>query len=146
MKMNAFLAFAGLTTAALIGTTVAFHGRTAQLPEAICPAVAKRMARLELIFGLSRPSGIAVSDEDWELFLDTEVTPRFPEGFTVVKGSGQWRSADGRIAKEKSSVLVIWQAPSTSAEASIDAIRSSYKTRFEQESVMRVESTSCVSF
>lgn len=148
MKTRALLTFAGLTTAtaALVGTTLALQVRTAPLPEVVCPNTTMRMTRLELIFGLSRPNGIAVSDGDWEHFLDTVVTPRFPDGFTVVRGAGQWRDAASRIAKEKSSVLVIWHSPSVSTEAAIDAIRSSYKARFDQESVMRVESMSCVSF
>jgi hypothetical protein len=67
------------------------------------------------------------------------VTPRFPAGFTVLNGPGQWRGSDGRLAKEQSNILVIWHKPNNRAEADIEAIRSAYKARFAQESVMRVD-------
>jgi hypothetical protein len=103
------------------------------------------MARLEMLFGTSRTEGPSVTDEDWISFLNTEVTPRFPAGLTTLRGSGQWRGSDGRLAKEQTHVLVIWHEPSRRADADIEAIRSAYKIRFQQESVMRVDSVSCVS-
>ena len=51
-----------------------------------------------------------------------------------------------KLTKEQSKILVIWHEPSTRTEADIEAIRSAYKARFDQESVMRVDSLSCVSF
>jgi hypothetical protein len=75
-----------------------------------------------------------------------EVTPRFPAGLTVLQGPGQWRGSDGRLAKERSNMLVIWHEPTSRTDADIEAIRSAYKQRFDQESVMRVDSASCVSF
>lgn len=111
-----------------------------------CRTDAASMARLELLFGTSRRDSPPVSDEEWASFLDTEVTPRFPDGLTVLSGLGQWRGNDGILAKERSIVLVIWYSPSARTEADIEAIRSAYKQRFNQQSVMRVDSVSCVSF
>lgn len=111
-----------------------------------CAQSARAMVRLEMLFGASRPDGPPVSDQEWASFLDDEVTPRFPAGLTVLRGPGQWRSSDGVVAKEQSRILVIWHSPSSRSESDIEAIRSAYKQRFEQESVMRVDSTSCVSF
>jgi hypothetical protein len=104
------------------------------------------MVRVELLFGTARPDGRAVSDADWADFLETEVTPRFPDGLTVLSGLGQWRGGDGRVVRELSKILIIWHDPSDRAEADIEAIRAAYKRRFGQESVLRVESMSCVSF
>ena len=64
----------------------------------------------------------------------------------MLTGYGQWRSSVGGRAKEKSRVLVIWYRPAADSEARIEAIRSAYKARFGQESVMRVDGVSCVSF
>jgi hypothetical protein len=86
------------------------------------------------------------SEQEWTLFLDSEVTPRFPEGLTVLSGAGQWRGSDGVLAKEQSHILVIWYKSTPRTSADIEAIQSSYKHRFDQESVMRVESVSYVSF
>ena len=41
---------------------------------------------------------------------------------------------------------MIWYEPKADSDERIEAIRKAYRTRFNQESVMRVDSTSCVSF
>ena len=43
-------------------------------------------------------------------------------------------------------MLIVWYRTATDSEFKIEAIRSAYKARFHQESVMRVDSSSCVSF
>jgi hypothetical protein len=111
-----------------------------------CRLDARPMARLELLFGTGRPNGAPVDEADWAAFLDGEVTPRFPDGLTVLSGPGQWRGQAGRIERERAIMLVIWYAPSAQADAAIEAIRSAYQRRFEQESVMRIDGVSCVSF
>ena len=52
----------------------------------------------------------------------------------------------GQITKENSRLLLIWYQPKPESEALIEAIRTAYKVRFQQESVMRVDGLSCVSF
>jgi hypothetical protein len=111
-----------------------------------CNGPSRALARLELMFGSSRPGGVQITEEEWTAFLDTEVTPRFPDGLTALEGTGQWRGRAGVVTKERSNILVIWHEPTRSAEVQIEAIRAAYKQRFEQESVMRVDSISCVSF
>jgi hypothetical protein len=106
-----------------------------------CKAPVQMMARTELLFGAG-----AVSESAWHRFLSEEVTPRFPDGLTALEGYGQWRTANGAITKERSRVLLIWHAPDAKADAALDAIRDAYKTRFHQQSVMRVDSEDCVSF
>ena len=146
MRPTIFIALALLVTSLLLG---AGHGQfvTASIePGIACRPSAKSMARLELLFGTSRRQAPPISDEDWTSFLDTEVTPRFPDGLTVLSGPGQWRGMDGVVTKERSLMLVIWYEPTTLADAHIEAIRSAFKKRFDQDSVMRVDSASCVSF
>lgn len=129
-----------LTTGAL---TVGVRSAAA----ADCAAGAFPMARLELFFGTQRPGGAPVTDAEWAAFLDEEVTPRFPDGLTVLTGNGQWRNSKGVVTKETSAVLVILYEPSAEKEAAIEDIRAAYKDRFAQESVMRVDGpTQCVSF
>jgi hypothetical protein len=112
-----------------------------------CAAGAFPMARLELYFGTQRPGGAPVTDAEWAAFLDEEVTPRFPDGLTVLTGNGQWRNSKGLVTKETSAVLVILYEPSAEKEAAIEDIRAAYKDRFDQESVMRVDAgAQCVSF
>lgn len=111
-----------------------------------CSAAAKPMARVELMFGASRKSGRGIADWEWRAFLADEVTPRFPDGLTVLAGQGQWRSADKRLVREAMRMVVILYAPGEDSNARIEAIRTAYKTRFGQDSVLRVDSGACVSF
>lgn len=103
------------------------------------------MARLELVLGASTPNGI-VGPRAWARFLAQEVTPRFPSGVTVFDGHGQWRGGSGRITREHARLLLIWYVPDESSEARIEAIRVAYKTRFRQDSVLRADGVSCISF
>ena len=56
-----------------------------------CPEGTDSFAEYQLFFGRSNAGGEVVSDETWAAFLADTVTPRFPDGFTVVDGAGQWR-------------------------------------------------------
>jgi hypothetical protein len=136
------LAFTGLGAGA-----VTTYRWTAPEPRfATCRPGASSLARLELLFGMGKTDGSEVSDTEWRAFLDAEISPRFPDGLMVLTGYGQWRNSAGGRAKEKTRVIEIWYRPSTDSEAKIEAIRTAYKGRFSQESVMRVDGVSCVSF
>jgi hypothetical protein len=100
------------------------------------------MARLELIFG----AGGGVTRRAFRAFLATEVTPRFPDGLSLFSGYGQWRNRKGRIVQETSRMLLIWYVPNSQSETRIEAIRNAYEKRFQQQSVLRADSSSCVSF
>jgi len=50
------------------------------------------------------------------------------------------------MIKEPTRILVIWYRHEATAEAAIETIRGAYMQRFGQESVLRVDGTSCVSF
>lgn len=110
-----------------------------------CRGSAQALARLEMLFGMLRSDASTIGEDEWANFLDEEVTPRFPAGLTVLHGAGQWRG-QGRPVKEPSKMLVIWHEPTSRTETDIEAIRSAYRTRFHQDSVLRVDSLSCVSF
>jgi Protein of unknown function (DUF3574) len=106
--------------------------------------------RTELFFGLSRPDGPAISDAEWETFLDAEITPRFPDGLTVISGDGQWQSETGQIVEEQSKIVVLLYPSGAIDEsnAEIEAIRAAYEQRFHQESVLRADDDRpvCTSF
>jgi uncharacterized protein DUF3574 len=111
------------------------------------PIFGEIWARTELFFGTSRPDGPAVTDDKFKRFLDTQVTPRFPDGLTLLTGSGQFKNSSGVIIQEKSKLLILLY-PLTDEDASnrIEAIREIYKQMFQQESVLRVDSRAGVSF
>ena len=107
---------------------------------------AENYYRTELYMGMSIPGGSMVSEEAWEKFLVEVVTPLFPDGFTILGGRGQYREASGTIAKEPSHVLVFLykKADRKTAGGKIEQIRTEYKKRFDQESVLRVDITKSV--
>jgi len=95
----------------------------------------------ELYFGRSIPGGGLVTEEQWEQFLAEIVTPRFPDGFTILKGVGQYREKSGKIISEPSQILVFLYSSKSKNEsrAKIEEIRKEYVKRFKQESVLRVD-------
>jgi Protein of unknown function (DUF3574) len=97
--------------------------------------------RTELYFGRSIPGGGMVSDEEWAQFLAEVVTPKFPDGFTVLKGQGQYRESTGKIISEPSQILIFLYAAKMrkTSRAKIDEIRAAYIKRFNQESVLRLD-------
>jgi hypothetical protein len=129
------------------GLVTVYRAAPANSPAAAaCPAGGAAMQRLELLFGMAKRDGSTISDADWAAFLDAEVTPRFPAGLTVLSGYGQWQGDSGTLTREASRVLLVWYKPAHDTEHKIEAIRSAYRERFSQDSVMRVDSRSCVSF
>ena len=103
----------------------------------------------QLYFGLGpadRP-GLGVSEAGWRGFLDREVTPRFPDGLSVIDVYGQWQGP-GQVAPERlrSKLLVIEHPRDAADEARIEAIRAAWKRRTGDRSVMRVDRPADVSF
>jgi hypothetical protein len=107
-------------------------------------------ARTELYFGTSRKGASPVSDQEFHAFLDAEITPRFPDGLTLLPGSGQFRGSDGTLIQERSMVVILFYPRKEGVEDSkkVDEIRGSYEQKFNQESVLRADEQegTCVSF
>ncbi len=109
-----------------------------------CGDGGQRAVQELLYFGTETPSG-HVTPESWVQFLNETVTPRFPEGLSVWQASGQWRSASGEVIREPSYVLSLLHSDDPDQEQAIRELISSYKTRFQQEAVLRVRSSACKS-
>jgi uncharacterized protein DUF3574 len=103
--------------------------------------------RTDLFFGSSRPDGSTVTDEEFEGFLKREITSLFPDGLTLLVGTGQFKNSKGEIIQEKSRLLILlYPFRETGSNGRIEQIRDAYKSVFGQESVLRADSLSCVSF
>ena len=110
-------------------------------------ASAEVWARTELYFGTNKPDNTEVTDTQFQDFIDHEVTPRFPDGLTLLTGNGQFRNSAGVLIREKSHVLIFFYPVQTQdANKKIQDIRGAYKRYFAQESVLRVDSLSLISF
>src|SRR5262245_20026759 len=115
-----------------------------------CGRQADPFVRTELFFGSAKPDGGAVTEAEFKKFLDEVITPRFPDGLTLLTGLGQFRGSSGQIVQERSMLLILLY-PSESARSGsekIEEIRTLYKRQFQQESVLRVDERmpACVSF
>ncbi|MCU6671017.1 DUF3574 domain-containing protein [Enterobacteriaceae bacterium H4N4] len=113
--------------------------------DATCKAD-NQMQQTTLYFGLNRPAGEAITGQEWQQFVDQDVTPRFRDGLTVFDARGQWLGNDGKVARESSKALMLIHGKDARSESNIEALRGVYKQRFAQESVMRVDQPVCVQF
>ena len=112
-----------------------------------CQGPSDLWTRTELFFGSAKPDGSAVSEQEFRQFLAQEVTPRFPDGLTLLVGQGQFRNASGVVVQERSMLLVLlYPSQEPRGNHEIEAIREAYKRRFHQESVLRLDACALVSF
>jgi hypothetical protein len=88
------------------------------------------------LFGRARPDGSLISEVEWIAFVDEHVTPRFPDGLTVVDARGQYRTRAGQIVREPSKLLIVLHDGSSRSRAALEEIRTAYKRLFDQESVL----------
>jgi hypothetical protein len=130
---------------AVLGLFLISSAACTPAPLPTCTPPAASTAVTELYFGRNIPGGGEVSDADWRGFLDDVVTPRFPEGFTVIDGEGQYRMSGGAITHERSKVLMVI-VKGGDADLRLAEVAAEYKRRFRQESVLRRDAVSCVSF
>ena len=106
----------------------------------------------KLYFGLDSAdapgvSPHAVSESQWRVFLDREVTPRFPAGLSVVDVYGQWQGKSATAPSRLRSKMLIIDYPDTQENRDkIEAIRSAWKQQTGHQSVLRVTEPADVSF
>ena len=151
LRLSSRLALGGLAAAALavpIGIASAdtdTDGNVVTEPACGAELAGDPFVRTELFVGLSRPGG-RISQRQFDRFVDEKVTPRFPDGLTLLSGRGQFRLDDGDIVEEGSKVLLLLHEGGDDRSADIDAIRADYIDQFDQQSVLRTDTTSCVGF
>jgi hypothetical protein len=104
--------------------------------------------RAEIVCGFNKPAVGAVTETEWQKFVDEEVTMRFPDGLTVIAGSGQWKGASGKVERENSRVIVIVfdGAKDRQAEGRVKEVAEAYGKRFGQEAVLVIRSKAEVEF
>jgi len=131
--------FAAIVFTVLFGSQ-AVPAPRAQTGQASDSSKSEKFLRTELYFGRNITGGGTVSDKEWENFLATIVTPRFPDGLTVLDATGQ-SSDNGKIEREASKVLVLLYPYKTrkKSRTKIEEIRTAYKKMFNQRSVLRMD-------
>ncbi len=133
------VAIAILALAAMLGC--------ASEPRPACDDGFEEFAEYSLFFGRSDSTGAeVVSEEAWDKFLADTVTPRFPDGLTVMDGRGQWQLASGAVQREGTKILYILAGAGDGERRLLDEISEEYKRRFDQESVLMTSGTTCAEF
>ena len=147
------LALGACASQAPVASTPAVASSTLQ-GDVARPASAHDWVRSELYFGVGEESGPAdrpqaepISEAQWRAFLDREVTPRFPDGLTVLDAYGQWlfrgASEPNRL---NTKVLVILHEDTPQRTADIEAIRLAWKQATRHQSVLWSKQAAEVSF
>jgi len=111
-----------------------------------CRAPAQSMQVVELMFGRSVEGRLVVGEREWVRFLAREITPRFPDGLSVVDAAGQYKTADGRIAHEPSKLVIIVAPEGSETQDRVAVIEAAYKKQFRQQKVVVVTRAVCASF
>jgi Protein of unknown function (DUF3574) len=135
-----YVACALTALAALAPASVRAQGATP------CQAPARSMQAIELMFGRSVDGRLVVREREWVRFLAREITPRFPDGLSVVDAAGQYKTVDGAIAHEPSKIVIIIAPEGAETQDRIAVIESAYKKQFRQQRVVVVTRTVCASF
>jgi len=102
----------------------------------------------ELFFGRDRAGRKLVGDAEWGNFLNTVITPNFPDGLTVFDGYGQWRNPQTGVIGRSPDVKIVLIAAKRSPDLGdrLARVIDAYKMRFAQQSVGIVTRDSCAAF
>jgi hypothetical protein len=120
---------------------------SAEAQSSECRAGLKPQEVAQLLFGRKIGDRLGVSEAQWGRFVDREVSPRFPDGLTVLDAKGAWRdTARGTIVHEPSKVVEIVLPGKPDDVDALKEIAQAYKSRFRQQSVGIVVRGACVSF
>ncbi|WP_114240118.1 DUF3574 domain-containing protein [Dyella sp. C9] len=117
--------------------------------DAAHPVRAEGWVETRLYFGLGPADAVGqgVSEQGWQSFLDAEVTPRFPDGLSVIDAYGQWQGKGQATPERLRSKMLVVDYPDTAAnQAKVEAIRAAWKRRTGDTSVLRVTQPAEVSF
>jgi hypothetical protein len=110
---------------------------------AVCTAPLKPAREIDLYFGRDKQGGGEVSEAEWASFLTDTVTPRFPDGLSVLNVEGQARESSGRIVRERTKLLVVIVFDAPVHQGRVREIVQAYNGRFGQHGVFWSEHPVC---
>jgi hypothetical protein len=141
MAGRAMVAQRGLLVALALGLA-----GCATLGAPACPPGGRERLVADLMFGRNIGGALGVSERAFARFVDGEVTPRFPEGLTIVDTRGQYRSSAGAMIREPGKLITIVLTGEARDLPRLSEVAEAYKRRFRQESVGIVTRRACVAF
>lgn len=95
----------------------------------------------QMFFGLFSADGNGVSEQEWATFVREVVTPRFPDGLTVLNAYGQGTSTPAAtgVESETTKMLIVVHENTNDAQSKFAEIKAEYRTRFGQKGVFHVD-------
>lgn len=106
------------------------------------PAWFDNATQTTLYFGLKTDDGKGVSEQAWTRFLAEVVTPRFPDGLTVLSAYGQGGSdpatAD-RVLAEMTKMLIIVRPDTPEAAQKIEEIKAEFRRLYSPTGIFHTE-------
>ncbi|WP_296595020.1 DUF3574 domain-containing protein [Phenylobacterium sp.] len=106
-----------------------------------CPAGQAPLRTAQLFLGGAPPRG--ADERDLSRFVDQEVTPRFPDGVTVVRGGDRWKGSENRLIREASKVVLVVLPTAGDGPRKVEAVRLAYRTRFKHDPVVVLPPPTC---
>ena len=92
-------------------------------------------------------NGAPISDQSWKTFVESDVTPRFPDGFTMLHGQGAWRrQGTEETGYETSTLLIILHPDTVQDRRKITEVAEAWRSTFNQEAVLKARGNVCVEF
>ena len=111
-------------------------------PKVGCPVGQSQLHTAQFFLG-AKPA-VKLNERDFRRFVVREVTPRFPDGVTVVEGGGQWTGADNRLMREAAKMVLIVLPASGDGPARMEAVRTAYRVQFKHDPIVVVPPPACV--
>lgn len=107
----------------------------------------QKKVQTDMYFGLLQPDGNAISDSAWNVFVQTQVSKVFSDGFTVIDAKGKWMDTQNKqLISEPSRIVISVNNMTEKLSKQIDSLRIIYRHLFHQQSVLRVDRKSKVDF
>ena len=105
----------------------------------LAPTPQSTWQRTDLYLGLTRRDSSLISDTDFQKFTDTQITPLFPDGFTLTPAAGQYLDSHNSVHKEPTRILTLLYETKDrdTTNKKLQKLITTYCQQFDQESILR---------
>lgn len=97
----------------------------------------------QLYLGGVQTGGPAISAADLGRFVEQEITPKFPDGLTVLEGGQRWEGPENTRLREAAKVVLIVLPAGGDAKARVEGVRRAYRARFRQDAELLMAPPAC---
>ncbi|WP_298421043.1 DUF3574 domain-containing protein [uncultured Kordia sp.] len=100
--------------------------------------------KTELYFGLLKKDGV-VTEEEWKGFKADIISKKF-SGYTEINSKGFWTNPKGETVSENSKLIIYLNKGTKQDSIAIAFVIGNYKKKFDQESVLKIDTPVNASF